>query len=86
MKRSAEARLPFTTALTGCLFFDYGSDLHSGSNVLGDPAGTRGKPGSGFSYGVAGIFESGRIPFRFDYARNDQGSGRFHFSLSRDFN
>lgn len=83
---SAEARLPFTTALTGCLFFDYGSDLHSGSNVLGDPAGTRGKPGSGFSYGVAGIFESGRIPFRFDYARNDQGSGRFHFSLSRDFN
>jgi outer membrane protein insertion porin family len=27
------------------LFADYGSDLDSGESVIGDPAGTRGKPG-----------------------------------------
>jgi outer membrane protein insertion porin family len=31
--------------LSGVLFFDYGTDLDSGESVLGDPAGTRGKPG-----------------------------------------
>ena len=83
---SAELRAPVTSGLTGAIFFDYGSDLHSGAGVLGDPAGTRGKPGNGYGYGVAGIFTQSGIPFRFDYARNDRGSGRFHFSLSRDFN
>lgn len=83
---SAELRAPVTSGLTGAIFFDYGSDLHSGAAVLGDPAGTRGKPGVGYGYGVAGIFTQSGIPFRFDYARNDRGSGRFHFSLSRDFN
>lgn len=29
----------------GTLFADYGSDLDSGETVIGDPAGTRGKPG-----------------------------------------
>lgn len=29
----------------GTLFADYGSDLDSGESVIGDPAGTRGKPG-----------------------------------------
>jgi outer membrane protein insertion porin family len=83
---SAEMRVPVTPTITGAAFFDYGSDLHSGSSVLGDPAGTRGKPGSGYSYGVAGMFETGGLPIRFDYAKNDQGNARFHFSLARDFN
>ena len=83
---SAEARVPITPMFTAAAFFDYGSDLHSGSSVLGDPAGTRGKPGSGYSYGVAGMLETGGLPIRIDYARNDQGNARFHFSLARDFN
>ena len=83
---SAEMRVPVTPTITGAAFFDYGSDLHSGGSVLGDPAGTRGKPGSGYSYGVAGMFETGGLPIRFDYAKNDQGNARFHFSLARDFN
>jgi len=83
---SAEYRLPVRPGITGAVFFDYGSDLHSGSSVLGDPAGTRGKPGSGYSYGAAALFESGGLPIRFDYAKNDQGNARFHFSLARDFN
>lgn len=82
---SAEYRLPIRPGITGALFFDYGSDLHSGSSVLGDPAGTRGKPGSGFAYGGAALFETGGLPIRFDYAMNHQGNARFHFSLARDF-
>lgn len=35
----------------GTLFCDYGTDLNSGMSVTGDPAGARGKPGSGFGYG-----------------------------------
>ena len=38
--------------LQGVLFADYGSDFDSGQTVLGDPAGVRGKPGSGYGYGL----------------------------------
>lgn len=36
----------------GTLFCDYGTDMNSGMSVTGDPAGARGKPGSGFGYGA----------------------------------
>lgn len=49
---SAEARLPVYGAVSAVAFVDYGTDLGSGETVSGDPAGTRGKPGSG--YGVGG--------------------------------
>ena len=38
-------RCPLAKPLSGVLFLDYGTDLDSGESVLGDPAGTRGKPG-----------------------------------------
>ncbi len=41
-------------AVSGSLFADYGSDLGSGRSVAGDPAGARGKPGSGYG-GGAGV-------------------------------
>lgn len=39
----------------GTLFCDYGTDLNSGMSVTGDPAGARGKPGSGFGYGARSL-------------------------------
>ena len=42
----------------GTLFCDYGTDLNSGMSVTGDPAGARGKPGSGFGYGEHHTFSS----------------------------
>lgn len=38
-------RWPLAKPVCGVLFLDYGTDLDSGESVLGDPAGTRGKPG-----------------------------------------
>ncbi len=37
----------------GTLFMDYGTDLDSGESVIGDPAGTRGKPGRWVPFVVA---------------------------------
>ncbi|KAK9865202.1 hypothetical protein WJX84_001035 [Apatococcus fuscideae] len=61
-------------------FFDYGSDLDSGASVVGDPAGVRGKPGSGFGYGGGVRIDSPIGPLRLEYGLNDLGARRFHFA------
>ena len=43
---SAELRVPLVSPLEATVFADWGSDLDSGTNVPGDPAGARGKPGA----------------------------------------
>eukprot|EP00955_Chlamydomonas_euryale_P083484 363865-Chlamydomonas_euryale.AAC.4 len=45
VESSAELRFPLVDTLSGCCFFDCGSDLNSGATVIGNPAGTRNKPG-----------------------------------------
>lgn len=67
--------------LQGTLFADYGHDLESGQTVLGDPAGARGKPGSGYGYGAGIRIDSPVGPLRFEYAFNDHGSRRFHLGI-----
>ncbi|CAN6440489.1 unnamed protein product [Victoria cruziana] len=65
----------------GAIFTDYGSDLGSGSAVPGDPAGARGKPGSGYGYGAGIRVESPLGPLRLEYAFNDRFAARFHFAV-----
>ncbi|AQK69636.1 Outer envelope protein 80 chloroplastic [Zea mays] len=67
--------------LEGVVFGDYGSDLGSGPKVPGDPAGARGKPGSGFGYGVGVRVDSPLGPLRLEYAFNDRQASRFHFGV-----
>ncbi|CAN6246794.1 unnamed protein product [Urochloa humidicola] len=67
--------------LEGVVFGDYGSDLGSGPKVPGDPAGARGKPGSGYGYGVGIRVDSPLGPLRLEYAFNDKQARRFHFGV-----
>eukprot|EP00897_Mesotaenium_endlicherianum_P008328 jgi/Mesen1/7523/ME000039S06743 len=65
----------------GAFFADYGSDLGSGAMVLGDPAGARGKPGTGSCVGAGIRIDSPLGPLRLEYALNDQKVKRFHFGI-----
>lgn len=83
---SAELSVPLVfEQLSGYWFFDIGSDLKSGSSVLGDPGGTRGKPGQGYGYGLGVSAMTPVGPVRLEYAFNDKGVGRMHCGLSRNF-
>jgi outer membrane protein insertion porin family len=83
---SAEMTFPLFDFLGGAVFADYGTDLGTGSSVLGNPAGTRGKPGSGFGYGAGiRIDVPGLGPLKLDYGINDQGGSRIHFGLAGGF-
>ncbi|ARV61568.1 hypothetical protein BZZ01_25680 [Nostocales cyanobacterium HT-58-2] len=82
---SAEYRFPIVQALGGVLFADFASDLGSGETVLGDPAGVRGKPGTGFGYGAGVRFDSPLGLIRADYGLNDQGESRLHFGIGQRF-
>ena len=79
-------------------FVDAGSDLNSGQTVVGDPAGTRGKPGRGFGYGVGLRLRSPMGLLRFEYGWHDGTSwlreggtgltfpkGRLHIGMGSRF-
>lgn len=68
-------------ALQGVLFADYGSDFDSGQTVLGDPAGVRGKPGSGYGYGLGVRIDTSLGAVRLEYGFSDKGLGRFHLGI-----
>ena len=83
---SFEVAVPLAQdSVNGCVFFDIGSDLKSGVSVLGDPGGTRGKPGQGYGYGAGVIALTPIGPVRLEYAFSDKGIGRMHCGLSRNF-
>ncbi|MEO1590216.1 MAG: BamA/TamA family outer membrane protein [Cyanobacteria bacterium J06632_22] len=86
IQATAEYRFPlFTSFLGGTVFVDAATDLGSGSSVLGDPAGVRGKPGSGFGYGVGVRVNTPLGALRLDYGFNDRGDSRIHFGLGERF-
>lgn len=78
---SGEISVPLVGPIEGAVFADYGTDLGSGATVLGDPAGARGKPGTGYGYGAGIRFDSPLGPLRLEYAFNDKGIRRFHFGI-----
>ncbi len=83
---TAEYRFPIVSIVGGEIFFDYGSDLGTGSSVPGDPAGLRGKPGNGFGYGAGiriGVPALGSI--RLDYAVNNLSQSRIQFGIGERF-
>lgn len=82
---TAEYRFPILSFVGGALFLDYGTDLGTGNDVPGNPAGVRGKPGSGFGYGVGVRIQSPLGPIRVDYGFNDNGDSRLHFGIGQRF-
>jgi outer membrane protein insertion porin family len=82
---SAEYRFPIINIVGGVLFFDYGSDLGSGSAVPGNPAAVRGKPGSGGGYGVGVRIQSPLGAIRVDYGIGTNGATEFSFGIGEKF-
>ncbi|MBD2292958.1 outer membrane protein assembly factor [Anabaena sphaerica FACHB-251] len=82
---SAEYRFPIFPIAGGVLFADFASDLGSGDTVIGDPAGDRNKPGSGFGYGAGVRVDSPLGLIRADYGINDQGDSRVHIGIGQRF-
>ncbi len=82
---TAEYRFPLFSFLGGALFFDAGSDLGSGRAIIGAPGPSRGKPGSGFGYGLGARVQTPLGPLRIDYGFNDEGQGRIHFGIGERF-
>ena len=60
--------------LQGSLYFDYGTDLNTAGEVIGEPANARNKRGNGYGYGV-GL-----------HAKTDFGLVRGEFSFNREGN
>ncbi|HEY9873473.1 MAG TPA: BamA/TamA family outer membrane protein, partial [Candidatus Obscuribacterales bacterium] len=85
VQATAEYRFPVFSIVGGALFLDYASDLGSGNEVPGDPAGVRGKPGSGLGFGLGVRIRSPLGPIRVDYGFNEQGDGRLHFGIGERF-
>lgn len=85
VQATAEYRFPVFSIVGGALFFDVGTDLGSGSEVPGDPAGIRGKSGSGFGYGLGVRVQSPLGPIRIDYGFTDEGDSRLHFGIGERF-
>jgi outer membrane protein insertion porin family len=83
---SAEYRFPIFSIVGGEIFGDYGTDLGTASSVPGNPAGSRGKPGSGLGYGVGLRIQSPIGPIRVDYARNTtDGGSQVQFGIGERF-
>ncbi|MEO0455269.1 MAG: BamA/TamA family outer membrane protein [Cyanobacteria bacterium P01_A01_bin.114] len=69
----------------GTLFFDYGTDLGTGDDVIGAPAEARDKPGDGFGYGlgVRAVTSFGAV--RLEFGVNDEGDSEFIFKIGDRF-
>jgi outer membrane protein insertion porin family len=85
LEASVEYRFPIISFLGGALFLDAGSDLGTGDDVPGDPAGIREKPGSGYGYGLGVRIQSPLGPIRIDYGINDTGDNQIHFGIGERF-
>ncbi len=93
LQATAEYRFPIANFsalrqdinLGGTLFTDFGSDLGSGSTVIGTPAESRDKPGSGFGGGFGLRAVTGFGTGRAELGINDQGDINVLFSVGDRF-
>ena len=81
---SAELQVPLVQPLEGVVFVDVGSDLGTGTMVQGNPAGARGKPGTGHGAGVGVRVDTPIGPLRLELAWNDHGKARTVSSLTAE--
>ncbi len=82
---SVEYRFPILQRVGGVVFADFGSDFGSSKTVLGEPGVLRGKPGSGFGYGLGLRVRSPIGLIRGDLGINDQGDIRFEVTTGQRF-
>lgn len=82
---TVEYRFPIFSIIGGVLFLDVGTDLGTGSDVPGEPAVIRDKPGTGVGYGLGVRVQSPLGAIRIDYGFNDDGDGRLHFGIGERF-
>jgi outer membrane protein insertion porin family len=85
LQATAEYRFPLFSIISGALFVDAATDLGTGDQVPGNPAGVRGKPGSGLGYGVGVRVQSPLGPIRIDWGFNDQGGNNIRFGFGERF-
>lgn len=90
---TAEYRFPISSItlfqerlnLMGSVFVDYGSDLGTGDNVLGQPGEVRQKPGDGFGFGVGLLTKTSIGLFRFELSFSDNGDSAVYFNIGERF-
>ncbi|MBW4596787.1 MAG: BamA/TamA family outer membrane protein [Brasilonema angustatum HA4187-MV1] len=82
---SMEYRFPILESVGGVVFADFASDFGSGKTVLGEPGVLRGKPGSGFGYGLGLRVKSPFGLIRGDLAINDDGDIKFEITTGQRF-
>ncbi|MEH1896183.1 MAG: BamA/TamA family outer membrane protein [Nostoc sp.] len=82
---SVEYRFPIFQSIGGVVFTDFGSDFGSSDTVLGEPGVLRGKPGSGFGYGLGLRVNSTFGLIRGDLGISDQGEVRFEVTTGQRF-
>ncbi|MCV3212822.1 BamA/TamA family outer membrane protein [Plectonema radiosum NIES-515] len=82
---SFEYRFPILHRVGGVLFADFASDFGSSKTVLGEPGIVRGKPGSGFGYGLGLRVKSPFGLIRGDLGVSDQGEVKFEVTTDQRF-
>lgn len=84
---SAELRFPIFDPVGAVVFADYGTDLGTAAQIVGNPAGLRGKPGDGLGIGAGLRIQSPLGPLRIDYGigQGTAGSTQLHFGIGEKF-
>lgn len=85
IEASAEYRFPIYRFIGGAAFVDFGSDLGTSGDVLGEPGVIRGKPGTGLGYGFGVRINSPFGILRGDLGFSNQGDVRFQFGFGQKF-
>ncbi|NMG19217.1 BamA/TamA family outer membrane protein [Brasilonema bromeliae] len=81
VQASLEYRFPVFSVVSGAVFFDFGTDLGSGTR----PAEILNKSGTGYGYGLGVRVQSPLGPIRIDYGINDDGDSRINFGIGERF-
>jgi outer membrane protein insertion porin family len=85
LQATAEYRFPVYRFIGGAVFADFGTDLGTSGNVLGEPGVQRDKPGSGFGFGAGVRVNSPLGIVRVDLGFGDQGDTRVQFGFGQKF-